>query len=441
MPSNPTTQNPITPPAVEPTVPETPSVPENPPIVEPVTKYYYNGLVEALEAIGNDSFVNDDITTPTEQSGVEVFIDGNDMVNIGLLKSFDLSETVQVGKDLNLILSGKTLNFSSELAMKIVDAKVKINGSESGSKVVIGGDESTTAKLFEIESGSLSINGGQYESSTSDAGTSASSHSAIVLKSGELDFKNATITASDNNGGTIQGINIASGCTANLSNTNVTISSKSGLEVRGVETAGTVTMSNCSILAYSDYTAKNNNYATNSRGIYSTGTLTLKNCTVRGTHAGITSKGALYIDGGSYSGYGHGGVYIGSEGVSSYIKNARLFDGPMPDGYIADSIAGTNGAGMYVGGASNVSVYVDNCEIEGVYYSVVMRNSGGETNNSLYISNSTLVQSRYIRTRTSSGALKVYLGLNNVIGGEKAVDYDAAKVVTETDYGTLFPEF
>ncbi len=435
--NNPANETPVNPSIEAPEVPPVEDA-EDPPVVEQVTKYYYAGLAEALSSINSNNFENEQITEPTEQSGVEVFADANDIVNIGLLKSFDLSETLQIEKDLKLILSGNTLNFSSELAMKIVDADVKIDGSELGSKIVVG-DKSTVAKLFEIQSGSLSITGGQYESSTSGSGTSVSPHSAIVLTSGVIDFKDATITATDNNGGTIQGINIASGCTASLSNTNVTISSKSGLEVRGVENAGTAIMSNCSILSYADYTAKNNAYATNSRGVYNTGTLTLKNCTVWGAHAGITSEGTLYIDGGSYSGYGHGGVYFKGAETSSYLKNAEFFDGVMPEGYIADSVAGTNGAGMYIGGASNVSVYIDNCELKGNLYAVVLRDSGGEDNNTLYLSDSSVEHKNYIRTKGKRNN-KVYIGTGNEFGTE-AVDYESAVVVSEIDYGTLFPNF
>ena len=452
VPNNPPAETPVTPPVETPVTPpvetpvtpptEGPEDPVDPPVVEPVTKYYYTGLTDAISAINSDSFENDQITEPTEQSGVEVFVDDEDVVNIALLKSFDLSETLQFEKDLNLILSGETLNFSSDLAMKIIDADVKIDGSESGSKIVVG-DKSATAKLFEIQSGSLSINGGQYESSTSGSGTSSSPHPAIALTSGTIDFKNATISASDNNGGTIQGINIAEGCSANLTNTNVTVSSKSGLDVRGVDNLGTAIISNCSIKAYADYTGKNNNYATHSRGVFNSGTMTLKNCTVCGVHSGISSKGTLYIDGGSYSGHGHGGVYFAGPNTTSYIKNATLFDGEMPEGYIVDEIAGTNAAGMYIGGASNISVYMDNCELRGVKYAAVLRNSGGETGNNLYLSDCTLEHSSYIRTRTTSGALKVYLGVNNVVKteGARAVDYEQATVNTDIDYGTLFPAF
>ena len=62
----------------------------------------------------------------------------------------------------------------------------------------------------------------------------------------------------------------------------------------------------------------------------------------------------------------------------------------MLDGYYADSVAGTNGAGMYIGGrCSNMNVYMDQCDLYGTLYSIVLRNSSSEKNNQLYISRST----------------------------------------------------
>ena len=76
----------------------------------------------------------------------------------------------------------------------------------------------------------------------------------------------------------------------------------------------------------------------------------------------------------------------------------------MKNNYIDDGVAGTNKAGAYIGGASNITVYIDNCNFSGNYYPFVMRSSGYkvdgvkhyESNISVYISNSSIHFAKFI---------------------------------------------
>ena len=74
-------------------------------------------------------------------------------------------------------------------------------------------------------------------------------------------------------------------------------------------------------------------YATLSRAIYSvSGNVKLLKCQIYGTHSGITVRnGELYINEGTYEGYSHGGVYLGTNSSNAYIYNAKLNDVPIEE--------------------------------------------------------------------------------------------------------------
>lgn len=123
------------------------------------------------------------------------------------------------------------------------------------------------------------------------------------------------------------------------------------------------------------------------------GNSTLINCTVYETHSGITIKsGELNIDGGTYDGYSHGGVYLGNGNCNSYIRNAKIQEVDLRgEGMYDDGVAGTNHAGMYVGGASYMKIYMDNCEIYGLQQPIVLKfSSSSSHSNCLYVSNSSI---------------------------------------------------
>ena len=111
----------------------------------------------------------------------------------------------------------------------------------------------------------------------------------------------------------------------------------------------------------------------------------------------------------------------------------------MREGIEADTVAGTNGAGLYIGGGSRITTYFDNCKFnmvdgegatwDGVrlpLYGIVMRTSGGESNSVVYISNS-YVEEANTQMFRGPGANKhtVYNGVGN--------DWSNATVVHKTN--------
>jgi hypothetical protein len=184
-------------------------------------------------------------------------------------------------------------------------------------------------------------------------------------------------------------------------------------EVVGVSNDGGTTITNCNIRAYSNYHKDGAGYSVSSQGVGNKGTLTINDCYVLGTHSGLSNYGTLYVNGGTYEGYGHGGIYFSGTGTTSYVRNATLKDSlTMPDGYTATSQR--NGAGFYIGGTTgnNIKVYMDNCKIYGTASQIVLRGSSNEKNNTLKISNSDLydLNGDYLSVRIDNDTHKLYIG-------------------------------
>lgn len=436
----------------DPKPPQDPNPDPPPPPTENV--YFYRNLHDAVSVISSEDYKNASFVVTQQEAGVSVKVD-DENTTISLLKNEQLTETLILNKNVTIDLSGKVITSQCSFVIKVDGANVVINGAIQGSKISVS-NQGFLAIILQVVSGSCSINGGTYETNTSIIDTTQPPNSSIICESGSLSINNAYITSKDSNNGVLYGITINEGATAVMNNSSVVVDSPYGLNSYGVNNQGTLTAVGCTINAYANYLANEakTDYATCSRGVYNTGTATIKNCTVYGTHSGITSKGTLYIDGGTYEGYGHGGIYLSSEGKTSYIKNATFKDCEMKNNYIDDGIAGTNRAGAYIGGASNVTLYIDNCNFSGGYYPFVMRSSGYkvdgvkvyESNISVYISNSSIdferQDFRYIRVDAGDSAnQKLYIGSGNNFTPANGVYKESNTVVTSVDYSEVFPNF
>ncbi|MBQ8762170.1 MAG: hypothetical protein IJZ26_02505 [Clostridia bacterium] len=404
---------------------------------------YYSGLTQALAVVENSDYDNQSLMVSKEDAGIAIQLTENETPKLVILKDSTLTEQLEISSDVIIDLAGKTLAFENDIAINILSGNVTINGSEEGSQITVSnGVESTT--VIKVGSGSCNIIGGKYESNSNGLGTSDAPNKNIIVGSeATITINNAKIIANDETTGTLNSIYVEKGGKANISNTEILAASPFGLNTTGINNFGTMVVSNCDIKGYANYTAneEHTDYASSSQGIRNNGILTLKKCSVWGTHSGIRSLGILYINGGTYEGYGHGGIYFAGGGTTSYVKNAYIGETEMPTGYYDDGIAGTNYAGFYIGGVSNVTVYMDNCSLYGVYYPLVMRDSGGEENNALYISNSSINEDfeRYIRTGNETN--KLYIGVGNNFNGPEHVYLESSVVDTNIDYFIFFPDF
>lgn len=416
-----------------------------------VLQYYYNDLQYAITGEGDLNSVGE-----VGENDASVVVDVvNGVTTISLLKNLELNETLEIQDDVVIDINGKELTSISDVAITVEAGNVVINGVEEGSKISVS-NVNGQATILKVLGGECKIEGGTYETNTNGVATTENPNVSIVCEGGELDIENAEIIAIDSDDGVLYGVVYKSGTTGTLTSSSVVVDSPYGLNSYGINNEGSIILTECNINAYANYTANaaKTDYASSSRGVYNTGTAVFKNCTVYGAHSGITSKGALYIDGGTYEGYGHGGVYLSCEGKTSYFKNATFKDCEMKNGYIDDGVAGTNRAGLYIGGGSNITLYVDNCNFSGAYYPIVMRSSGYkvdgvkyyETNINVYISNSTIdfdrTGFRYIRVDASASAnQKLHIGSGNNFTSTNGTYKESNTEATDVDYSTMFPNY
>lgn len=402
-------------------------------------QYYYDDIEKAITAINTSSYDEIDMVIE-DQANVAIFIENN-IPNLVILHDININTSIKIQKDMILNLNGKTLSFKNTSAFDILSNKFTVDGEVEGSKIIINNDTQLYSTIFTIESSDVIINGGTYETNSSGIGDTDNPNASIILNSSSsLNIENASIISNDKTTGTVSGILINRGSTANIVNCNIVSAAPNGLNVSGVKNIGVSTIINSTIIAKSNHTANADvsDYATTSRGVINNGILTLKKCRVDGTHSGISTTGVLYIDGGVYEGYSHGGIYFYGAKTYSYIKNANIGESLMPEGFIDDGKAGTNHAGMYIGGADNITVYMDNCHLYGVYYPLVMKKKC--SNNIIYISNSTINEDAERYIRLDSDANKLYIGLGNDFGTNET-NLQSAVIETNEDYLFYFPNY
>jgi hypothetical protein len=131
----------------------------------------------------------------------------------------------------------------------------------------------------------------------------------------------------------------------------------------------------------------------------------ITNVTAHGTHSCLSNKGKMYVNGGRYTGFCHGGIYCshGTEGEAfvndAYLRNSH-YEGSYTAQYLQYEAQGACVGGSYIGGGpedycSNITAYFDGCTLEGKTNALVMRGGNdanhGEKNNTAYLSNCNFV--------------------------------------------------
>lgn len=394
---------------------------------------YYSTMVKAVTDVNNGSIgANEDATKDTAVAGV--YTDENGGKNVVLLKDTTEAARLQPSVDMTINLGGKVLSSTDSLCVNASAGNIIIDGRISGSRIEMISAGASAARPVQVKAGCrIIVNGGTYAcSSNGYTGT----QSCFYLSGGaDATIKNAKIFVSETTGVAV-GVRVGtttSGATAMVMNSFIEAISKK--KAFGLENFGNTSVAACDVRAYSDYLYGDDEYySASSNGIENTGSLTLNNCYIFGTHSGLSNKGILYVNGGTYEGYGHGGIYFSGENTASYVRNAIVRDCDMPNGYTAT--ANRNGAGFYIGGyatANNNNIYMDNCDVYGNSKGqiIVLRGSSGEQNNSLYMSNSTIPEGAKIRIGNDTH--KLYIGRGNNFTAENT-DRPGAVIVTNEVY-------
>ena len=295
--------------------------------------------------------------------------------------------------------------------------------------------------MIRVEAEGCTIQNGSMK--LSHEGTAAGEVIAISVAPGAaLELSGCTVTVTDSGNSTVVGILTEDGSTLMATQTDITVTTGTSLSNAGIRARGKVILRDCTVIAEADYTGANGAYTSNSAGIYAYAELELYDCYVWGAHSGVSAKGKVYVNGGTYEGYGHGGFYLSASGETSYFCNAAFNWAAMRPGTVADSVAGTNNSAFYIGSSSNITAYFDNCSFKGnksgsKSYGLVLRSSGGESNNIVYVSNSTFTgYQRYayrIGNAESTKNLLVYSGVGNSYG-TRVFNYIAKGTYTEDSY-------
>lgn len=174
----------------------------------------------------------------------------------------------------------------------------------------------------------------------------------------------------------------------------------------------------------------NNGTHVGSDGCFNYGSVyIIKGTTIKGTHSGYQTNGVSIISDSHFSGQGHGGMYMGGQQGDVVYGENSLFEtvnyaGQLKDQYLYDGQYMV--AGAYIGSGSNLSAYFDNCVFDGhgpkaTDYTghdaepIRFRSSGGEENNKVYISNTTMQGAGKIGLHCPTGMLYVCGQGNNLL--------------------------
>lgn len=388
---------------------------------------YFSTFVNAVSAVNAGDISGYDADRETAIAGV--YVDA-DRYHVVLLEDTAIEATIKPTVDMTINLGGHTLSSAVGTAFTINSGNIHFDARLAGSGINVKTPAGVNARAIAINSAAkVSIEGGIL--SAEGVGTTT----PAILCLGTLNANNTTIIAKSATART-DGISLSTGASATINNCNISAHSAEGT-ANGVYVSKNcvVTITDSTMIGYSNYTHNGTSYTSSSMGVYQAAgsTLTLNNCTVRGTIAGMQTYGTLFVNGGTYEGYGHGGFYFTGSSAVAYVRNATIRECAFNEGYTTNN--GTNEVGFYIGGGSNNSVYMDNCTIESAGHAIVLRTTSGEQNNTLYISNSNIGENQQIRIDSTTH--KLYLGVGNNFTAE---DTTLPAAVIETDETYVYNE-
>lgn len=400
----------------------------------------YMTLSQAVADINNG--ISDNAITDTSAAKVEVFKGDTGRTTVMLLDDVSESAEIKVNKDIDIVLGGKTLTFTTAVACLNFTAGTKctINGEATGSKIIKENIVSTSSTiLIRVDGDSLDVQGGEYRASGSvDNGilifrvgsttksveicdclmyaentstNTASLTKAIQTQGEKVIVKNceAVVIAKT----TAVGAQVAMGLTVEDSVFKVkTNGDTKNDRAYGIDNYGNIVVKNSTVFSDAKDCHIEVPYAV---GIANRNKAELTNANIHGTHSGVDTSGSIYVNGGIYTGFCHGGFYLGHgvDGIA-YINDATIRCGFYEGDFdYTDKTSDIYGS-MYIGGMSDMSVYLDGCTFisETNANSIILRGTSGEVNNTVNISNSTLVDLQGIRIDNDTHTVNIGVGNN-----------------------------
>lgn len=448
-------------------------------IIETEPKIYYYSTLAGAVSDSNAGTVGTNADASQGTAVVSLYVDDNGLPNIVLLQNTSITSGLSFERNAVLDLNGHKItaelgNPESHAYAVLVNSgySLRIKGQTLGSAIESNtGSGSAVTLLYNNVGSYLEVLGGEYTVNAAET-----TIGVCVRNYGNVLLKDMTINATAQKVG---GITSGSGSVSLRQNNNIqnvtvnVVGLSDSTRAIDIQNAESTLISNCHLYAnsdtesgriygiYLDNTSKptiiqnseivadsNYHYADGSYTVLSMGIITgttcsyllLQNCTVKGCHASAELHCSTDIDGGYYSSAGHG-VYFSGSYTAHRVKGAE-----MDDLYVGTHTnTNQNHVGAYIGGgsgATGISVYADNTNISGSNYSWVLRNSSGESDNALYISNSN-INNKTIRIDDTT-TLRLYLGEGNSFDAndttrpanvvETGADYTFSPTVTTISY-------
>lgn len=319
------------------------------------------------------------------------------------------------------------------------DATVSIvySGDSTSAQTVVG--LYNYGASWEMEKSTLSLKyEGEAANSTTIIGVYQQNQSCQINRS-KISVVSNAYNSSSSPTVFLEGVGNMRDATCEVKDSDIQVKTPSTLSssslVYGFANNGTANAENTTILADAVY-GEALCYKTTGFAAGSSSNTTLKNCNITGIHSGVSSTGSLSVDGGTYQGVGHGGFYFGGKDKTHQVKNATIRQGNYY-GYTSPDTDSINGAAFYVGGSGDttgIQVYMDNCTLETTTKQnqiFVLRGTDGETNNSVYLSNTTVPDGYKIRI--DNDTMKLYAGAGTNVTDDK-VSLPSAVIHTSEDY-------
>lgn len=375
---------------------------------------FYSSLFAAITDINNGTKAN---TVPSESAKVKVFPADNGRTTVMLLDNVSESSLIDITKDIDLVLNGKVLSFTAAGAYLNYSSNVDctINGEVDGSAVqkIISGN---TSSMYAINArGVLKICGGRYHVESNTGTTNLCIR--VDATSKELTIEGCTVSIRNTYGSSGRFYARAiqnQGQKTVINNSEILAVSRATCAV-GVVNTSVLHMTNTSVKADA-IDCHSGGMIAIAMDLREGGNCYLNNCNVYGTHSGIQSSGNLYVNGGTYTGYCHGGFYFNHKSnVEAYVNDALMRAGNYEGEFDYSGKTSDIYSAFYIGDTNNVEVYLDNCTIDGTdctQGAFVIRSSSGETNNTVNISNSNVVNGTVRIDPNSGHRVNIGIGCN-----------------------------
>lgn len=349
---------------------------------------YYSSLGGAVNAVNNGKNEADVLD---EADAVAAVYTENGNNYVVLLKDTTEAKRITISTDMTINFGGHIVNFINTTVGFDTIANngdtIIFDGKLKGSNINVVGNGANHALGVQIRAGNTAYIYGLDIQSTSNG--TGDCYGVNIKQGTTITISNCNIIVHNKEGRVTQAVtNDTGNCT--ISNCNIFAASQIGITYGVVNSTGILSISNSEIRSYNNF-IDDENVSCVSNAFGNSGTLTINDCYARGTNKCVYSQGPVYINGGIYESYWSGGIILYSPNVIASIKNATLRECDMPEGYTTN--IQSKKTAIFIGGnanATNINVYINNCNIYGSENPILFLGFLGEKNNNLYISNSNI---------------------------------------------------